>query len=434
MLRGTILEENIFSKNSSAAIGTKHGLAHKELIHYLLPELDLNCLRLADSKLNEKLMKLDEQCVIKTHKIGVLLCKAGQSTEEEMYNNRESTPAFDEFLQLLGEKIQLKGFAHYRGVLDTANDTTGTHSVYTRFRDKELMCHVSTLLPYSNNDKQQLTRKRHIGNDLVTIVFQEPGSLPFSPRSIRSHFQHIFIVVRAYNPNTVNTQYSVAISYSKDVPSFGPPLPKNPLFYKSKEFRDFLLAKIMNADNAGLKCDKFTQIRMRAQHGILKEFSQLYSTKLTLENCGYTGNSNSVMSKLGIFNFGSIKLKKIRSKSVHSYNQSLINTGDENSFNLNGAIFWSLDHIQDTQYSFFSSCFFGISRQFVVVVDAKRKTVIFSIGCNAVIGWTFNEIERNLILYFDQGEYVSMKFKTRCDMYQSMKRLESFTKGCKVNK
>jgi signal-induced proliferation-associated 1 like protein 3 len=87
MLRGTILEENIFSKNSSAAIGTKHGLAHKELIHYLLPELDLNCLRLADSKLNEKLMKLDEQCVIKTHKIGVLLCKAGQSTEEEMYNN-----------------------------------------------------------------------------------------------------------------------------------------------------------------------------------------------------------------------------------------------------------------------------------------------------------------------------------------------------------
>ena len=33
----------------------------------------------------------------------------------------ESTPAFDEFLQLLGEKVQLKGFAHYRGVLDTAS-------------------------------------------------------------------------------------------------------------------------------------------------------------------------------------------------------------------------------------------------------------------------------------------------------------------------
>jgi hypothetical protein len=68
----------------------------------------------------------------------------------------------------------------------------------------------------------------------------------------------------------------------------------------------------------------------------------------------------------------------------------------------------------------------------VVVIDAKRKTVIFSIGCNAVIGWTFNEIDRNIVLYFDQGEFVSMKFKTRCDMYQSMKRLDSFTKGCRV--
>lgn len=63
MLRGTILEDNIYSKNSASSIGTKHGLAHKEIIGYLLPELDLSCLRLADCKLNEKLMKLDEQCV-----------------------------------------------------------------------------------------------------------------------------------------------------------------------------------------------------------------------------------------------------------------------------------------------------------------------------------------------------------------------------------
>lgn len=294
------------------------------------------------------------------------------------------------------------------------------------------MFHVSTLLPHSNNDKQQLTRKRHIGNDLVTIIFQEPGSLPFSPRTIRSHFQHIFIVVRAYNPNTVHTQYSVAISYSKDVPSFGPPLPKNPLFYKSKEFRDFLLAKIVNADNAGLKCDKFTQIRMRAQHGILKEFSQLYSTKLTLDNCGFNGNNNSVMSKFGLFNFGSIKLKKTRSKSVHSYNNSITNSGDDYLFHLNGAIFWTLEFIQDSQYSFFNSCFFGISKQYVIAIDTKRKTVILSIGCNAVIGWTINELERSVILYYDQGEYVSIRFKTRSDMYQCIKRLEYFTKGCRT--
>lgn len=65
----------------------------------------------------------------------------------------------------------------------------------------------------------QLQRKRHIGNDIVTIVFQDAGSEPFSAKAIRSQFQHVFIVVRAHNPNTANTEYryvsflpSIAIS------------------------------------------------------------------------------------------------------------------------------------------------------------------------------------------------------------------------------
>ena len=54
--------------------------------------------------------------------------------------------------------------------------------------------------------RQQLPRKRHIGNDIVTVVFQEPGALPFIP-NIRSQFQHVFIIVRAHNPCSDNTQY-----------------------------------------------------------------------------------------------------------------------------------------------------------------------------------------------------------------------------------
>lgn len=53
----------------------------------------------------------------------------------------------------------------------------------------------------------KLLRKRHIGNDIVTIVFQEPGAQPFSPKNIRSQFQHVFIVVKVINPCTDNTQY-----------------------------------------------------------------------------------------------------------------------------------------------------------------------------------------------------------------------------------
>ena len=151
-LRGSILEEHIIAKS---APGSK-GLPHKEIINFLMPDLDLTCIKLADTKCCDELLELDEKYVIKHVKVGVLLCKAGQSTEEEMYNNVESTKAFDQFLELLGDKVRLKGFKEFRGGLDNTNDTTGTHSVYTRFRDKQIMYHVSTLLPHSPNDKQQV--------------------------------------------------------------------------------------------------------------------------------------------------------------------------------------------------------------------------------------------------------------------------------------
>ena len=53
----------------------------------------------------------------------------------------------------------------------------------------------------------QLLRKRHIGNDIVTIIFQEPGSLPFTAKSVRSQFQHVFIIVRAHHPCTEKSSY-----------------------------------------------------------------------------------------------------------------------------------------------------------------------------------------------------------------------------------
>ncbi len=53
----------------------------------------------------------------------------------------------------------------------------------------------------------QLLRKRHIGNDIVTIIFQESGCQQFSPKWIRSHFQHIFVIIRVENPNTKFTKY-----------------------------------------------------------------------------------------------------------------------------------------------------------------------------------------------------------------------------------
>ena len=46
-----------------------------------------------------------------------MYCRAGQQTEEEMYNNEEGGPAFNEFLDLIGQRVRLKGFNKYKAGL-----------------------------------------------------------------------------------------------------------------------------------------------------------------------------------------------------------------------------------------------------------------------------------------------------------------------------
>lgn len=45
-------------------------------------------------------------------------------------------------------------------LLPPAADSTGTHSLYTAYKDYEIMFHVSTLLPYTPNNKQQVKTER----------------------------------------------------------------------------------------------------------------------------------------------------------------------------------------------------------------------------------------------------------------------------------
>ncbi|KAM6337456.1 GTPase-activating Rap/Ran-GAP domain-like protein 3 isoform 7-T8 [Alca torda] len=124
-------------------------------------------------EIQKDLLVLEEQEGSVNFKFGVLYAKDGQLTDDEMFSNEIGSESFQRFLHLLGDTITLKGWTGYRGGLDTKNDTTGTCSIYTVFQGHEIMFHVSTMLPYSRENKQQVERKRHIGNDIVTIVFQE---------------------------------------------------------------------------------------------------------------------------------------------------------------------------------------------------------------------------------------------------------------------
>uniref|UniRef100_M3ZUP1 GTPase-activating Rap/Ran-GAP domain-like protein 3 n=1 Tax=Xiphophorus maculatus TaxID=8083 RepID=M3ZUP1_XIPMA len=224
-------------------------------------------------EIQKDLLVLEEQEGSVNFKFGVLFARDGQLTDDEMFSNETGSENFDKFLNLLGDTVTLQGWAGYRGGLDTKNDTTGLQSIYTVYQGHELMFHVSTMLPYSKENKQQVERKRHIGNDIVTIVFQEgdDASSSFKPSMIRSHFTHIFALVRY---NSQNDSYRLKIFSEESVPLFGPPLPSPPVFTDHHEFRDFLLVKLINGEKATLETPTFAQKRQRTLDMLIRSLYQ----------------------------------------------------------------------------------------------------------------------------------------------------------------
>uniref|UniRef100_A0A3B4C2H6 Signal induced proliferation associated 1 like 1 n=1 Tax=Pygocentrus nattereri TaxID=42514 RepID=A0A3B4C2H6_PYGNA len=407
-LRGSIMEDAV---PSTSKHGLARGLPLKEVLEYLVPELNAHCLRLAlnTPKVTEQLMKLDEQGLSFQLKVGVMYCLAGQSTEEEMYNNEAAGPALEEFLQLLGERVRLKGFTKYRAQLDTKTDSTGTHSLYTTYKDYEIMFHVSTMLPYTPNNKQQLLRKRHIGNDIVTIVFQEPGAKAFSPKNIRSHFQHVFVVVQVHSPCSDNTCYSVAVARSRDVPAFGPPIPEGVNFPKSTIFRDFLLAKVINAENAAHKSDKFRAMATRTRQEYLRDLAERHVTSTPIDPSG---------------KFPFISLAHKRKEKSRPYPGAELRSP--------GAITWPV-YAEDHGAGGELEALLAISNDFLILVDPEAKAVVFNCAVRDVIGWTMGS-PASMKIFYERGENISLRSinNNTEDFREVVKRLEHLTKGCET--
>uniref|UniRef100_A0A8L0DPN4 GTPase activating Rap/RanGAP domain like 3 n=1 Tax=Oncorhynchus mykiss TaxID=8022 RepID=A0A8L0DPN4_ONCMY len=189
-------------------------------------------------EIQKDLLVLEEQEGSVNFKFGVLYAKDGQLTDDEMFSNESGSQSFDKFLNLLGDTISLQGWAGYRGGLDTKNDTTGMNSIYTVYQGHELMFHVSTMLPYSKENKQQSERHVH--------VFHGIG----------------FVCSR------------LKIFSEESVPLFGPPLPSPPVFTDHQEFRDFLLVKLINGEKATLETPTFAQKRQRTLDMLIRSLYQ----------------------------------------------------------------------------------------------------------------------------------------------------------------
>lgn len=104
---------------------------------------------------------------------------------------------------------------------------------------------------------------------------------------IASNFLHAYVVVQPLEePDSAaggETRYRVSVTARDDVPFFGPTLPAPSVFRRGQDFRNFLLTKLINAENAAYKADKFARLAERTRvslldglHASLLERAQFY--------------------------------------------------------------------------------------------------------------------------------------------------------------
>lgn len=154
----------------------------------------------------------------------------------------------------------------------TSADSTGTHSYYSTFENYEIMFHVSTMLPFFPKDEQQVERKRHIGNDVVTIIFVDGEGGYFDPTWLTTNFTHIFIVIsidKQKTAETGSTHYRMAVATRYGTRPFGPKLPHPSVYKADSSFFSFLFTKIVNSERAAFEAASFSKKLNRTKEAFL---------------------------------------------------------------------------------------------------------------------------------------------------------------------
>ncbi|KAG8569561.1 hypothetical protein GDO81_014460 [Engystomops pustulosus] len=185
-----------------------------------------------------------------------------------------------------------------------------------------------------------LQRKRHIGNDIVAIVFQDENT-PFVPDMIASNFLHAYIVVQVENACTDNTVYKVSVTARDDVPFFGPPLPDPAVFRKGTEFQEFLLTKLINAEYACYKAEKFAKLEERTRAALLETlYEELHINSQSMMGLG--GDDDKMENGGGGGGFFESFKRVIRSRSqsmdamgLSNKKQQTVSTSHSGSFGHN---------------------------------------------------------------------------------------------------
>uniref|UniRef100_A0A2I3H7F7 Tuberin n=1 Tax=Nomascus leucogenys TaxID=61853 RepID=A0A2I3H7F7_NOMLE len=153
---------------------------------------------------------LDQIPSYDTHKIAVLYVGEGQSNSElAILSNEHGSYRYTEFLTGLGRLIELKDCQPdkvYLGGLDVCGED-GQFTYCWHDDIMQAIFHIATLMPTKDVDKHRCDKKRHLGNDFVSIVYNDSGE-DFKLGTIKGQFNFVHVIVTPldYECNLVSLQ------------------------------------------------------------------------------------------------------------------------------------------------------------------------------------------------------------------------------------
>lgn len=224
-------------------------------------------------------------------------------------------------------------------------------------------------------------------------------------------------------PNSDSLSFShpcrVAVTRSKDIPLFGPLFPKGARFPRSAAFRDFLLAKAVNAENAAEKSEKFRSMATRTRQEYLKDLAENYVTTTPID-------SSTKFPLLSLGGKRKDKLKGAKGAELHSA----------------GALVWAVmvsrgcGEEEGGAGELRLPCLLGVSAESVVLIERCSRRVVFNCSCRDVIGWkAVTEAKEGgpyLDIFYERGESVSVSVAESQaeDIREVVQRLEVGAAPC----
>jgi Rap/ran-GAP len=156
---------------------------------------------------------LDRMPVVNYHSIGITYVGWGQKTEEEILSNEFGSLEYQNFLNVMGQFIPLKGNTGiYTGGLDTADDQDGTHALFWSDKTTQITFITYTMIPLNKNGDRNLAltnKKRNAANCFVNIIWNDSND-PYALDTISSEFNSNSIVISRHSRMSHESDFVVS--------------------------------------------------------------------------------------------------------------------------------------------------------------------------------------------------------------------------------